>query len=160
MILSRNWNKLPLMFIVLMGVTSCATWSRTFFASDLSKITLGENKSFVVEKLGGTYTPVASAVEDGHRLELFEFVEKPLYVGRVNKAYWTRYWVYFMDDRLVKYERATAENLLEHQRWVQDVLASAATIEAFKGTSAMPYHVEHSGRVDSNVNVTGRIDVR
>lgn len=160
MILGRNRNKLPLMCIVLIGVTSCATWSRTFFASDLSKITLGESKSAIVEKLGGTYIPVASAVEGGHRFELLEFVEKPFYVGRVNKAYWTRYWVYFMDDKLVKYERATAENLLEHQRWVQDVLASAATIEAFKGTSAMPYHVDHSGRVDSNVNVTGSVDLR
>ena len=46
----------------------------------------------------GNCTPIALEVQDGHKFEVLEFNEKPSYVGRVNKAYWTPYWVYFMDD--------------------------------------------------------------
>lgn len=114
-------------------------WTRTFFASDLAKINIGEGRASVVEKLGGVCTSIALETKDGHKFEVLEFNEKPSYVGRVNAAYWTPYWVYFMDERLVKYERATQQALLEHTKWMQEVQSMALTMDAFKGTAVMPY---------------------
>lgn len=159
-----SWKQWMVMILVVVSTASCATWTRTFFAGDLSIVSLGDDKDVVIEGLGGVYTPVASVTRDGHLFEVLEFVEKPFYMGRANSAFWTRYWVYFMDGKLVKYERATAENLMEHLKWIDNVMAMAATIDAFKGTSLSPIHVEqsieHSGRIDSDVNVRGTIDVR
>jgi hypothetical protein len=114
-------------------------WNRTFFSSDLNKVSLGEDKASVVNKLGGVYASIASEIKDDHKFEVLEFNEKPDYVGRVNKAYWMPYWLYFMDDKLVKYERATQQALLEHAKWMDEVQGTALTMEAFKGTSVMPY---------------------
>ena len=88
----------------LLFLFGCATWNRTFFAKDLSKISLGEDKSSVVNKLGGSYETASSEMKDGHKVEVLVFYEKPFYVGRANSDFWTPYYIYFVDDKLVKYE--------------------------------------------------------
>ena len=164
----KNIFSFVFLLLLCMNNTGCATiygkeWNRTFFATDLSKVSGGESKDSVVKTLGGVCMPIALEVQDGHKFEVLEFNEKPGYVGRVNKAYWTPYWVYFMDDKLVKYERATQQALIEHTKWIQEVEAMAATMGAFKGTALMPYQhkVDVNGNVNvrSNVNVQGDVDV-
>ena len=157
-------NIFSLIFLLLLCINNigCTTiygkeWTRTFYTTDLVKVSGGENKESVVKKLGGICTPIALEVQDGHKFEVLEFNEKPSYAGRVNKAYWTPYWVYFMDDKLVKYERATQQALIEHTKMIQEVEAMAATMDAFKGTALMPY--QHKVDVNSNVNVQGNVDV-
>jgi len=140
-------------FVITMLLSGCATWNRTFFASDLVKLSGGENKADVIKNLGGVCTPIDFQTQDGHKFEVFEFNEKPFYVGRANKAYWTPYWVYFMDDKLVKYERAEGQALLEHTKWMQDVYAMAITMDAFKGTALMPYQHNISGKIEHDVNI-------
>ncbi len=156
--------KVLIVLFTLFFVGGCASWSRTFFAKDLVNVNLGEEKSAVVKKLGGVATPVAAQTHEGHLFEILEFAEKPFYAGRPNKAYWTRYWVYFMDNKMVKYEKAYAADAIEHDKWMADVMAMASTMEAFKGTAVMPYQinqsVQHSGQVNVDANVSGTIKIK
>ncbi len=140
-------KRIMVLLPILILFSGCTTiygknWTRTFSTSDLAKVSGGEDRESVIKELGGVYTPVALEIQGGHKFEVIEFNEKPDYVGRVNKAYWTPYWVYFMDDKLVKYERATQQALLEHTKWIQEVQATASTMNAFKGTALMPYQVD------------------
>lgn len=156
----RRFMKRLIFILALCFIASgCATtdWNRTFFAADLAKVSGGENKALVIKKLGNEFTPIALETKNGHRFEVLEFNEKPIYVGRLNRAYWTPYWIYFMDDKLVKYERAEGKAFLEHTKWMQEVQAMASTMDAFKGTVIMPYQV--NSNVKSNVNVQGNVDV-
>jgi hypothetical protein len=156
-------KKLSMLLVVFLLLNGCSTWSRTFFAKNLTNVQLGGKKEDVVRQLGGVATPVAAQNYEGHFLEVLEFSEKPFYVGRVNKAYWTRYWVYFMDGRMVKYQKAYAADVFEHDKWVADVMATAATMDAFKGTALMPLQAnqsaQHSGQVNVNANVSGNVRV-
>lgn len=146
-------------------MTSCATWQRTFFKEDLSKISPGEDKQTVVSKLGGTANPIAFETKNGHTYEVLEFVEKPVYVGRVNDAFWTRYWVYFEDGKYVKYALATEANAMAQNKDYQQQMAGAAALSAVKGTSVMPYTVnqqhsgtvQHTGTINQNINADVRV---
>lgn len=134
-----------LVFMLLIGlvaVSGCTTMERTFMATDLAKVSIGDSKATVVAALGGVATPVAVATEDGHVVEILEFVEKPVFVGRANDAFWSRYWTYFVDGRLVSYEKAYDADALAHEQWVDSTLAQAATMDAFKGTAVAPSKVD------------------
>jgi len=147
---------LHLSFVVLLFLTGCATWNRTFFSKDLAVLSVGMTKQDVIQQISTPQEVVMARRTEQGLLEVFEYVEKPAYYGRLNKAYWTSYWVYFIDGRLAGYERAETVNARKRL----DRLEQLATVEALKGTALIP--VEHSvnvqGTVDQNVNVQGTIN--
>lgn len=128
--------------VALVALSGCTTMERTFMATDLAKVSIGDSKATVVAALGGVATPVAVATEDGHVVEILEFVEKPVFYGRANDAFWSRYWTYFVDGQLVSYEKAYDADALAHEQWVDETLAQAATMDAVKGTALAPYKVD------------------
>jgi len=165
---------LPMAMTLCLICSSCTAiygkhWPRAFFAEQLTAITLGEGKESVVEKLGGQYTPVASTVREGVQYEILEFAEKNRWIGRTNRAYWTLYWVYFVDNKCVKFERASQQMTIDRDNWHKEIRSIAMTMEAFKGTALMPYqvnqNVQHSGQVSQvhsgqvDTHITGSVDV-
>jgi hypothetical protein len=138
-------KKINLFCVIPILFTSCATWNRTFYSSDLAMISAGMTKPQVIQQLNKPEEIVMSRETPKGMLEVFEYVEKPAYYGRLNKAYWTSYWVYFINGKLAGYERADAVN----ERKRLDRFEQLAQFESLKGTSLMP--------TQQNININGKI---
>ena len=150
----RNCLFISLVAIILSG---CATWNRTFFSRDLAMLSVGMTKQQVIQQLNTPQEIVMARQTEHGLLEVFEYVEKPFYYGRLNKAYWTAYWVYFLDGKLSGYERAEAVNAQKRL----DRLEQLATVEALKGTALMPLqqNIQVDGTINHNVQGTILQDV-
>lgn len=105
-------------------LAGCATWKRTFVARDLLNVNPGMNKADVVHVLNDPQSVVvAQQIERGF-LEAYEYVEKPVWFGRVNSNYWTSYIVYFLDGKLVGWKRDEVTNAQRSQNRTLETIAA------------------------------------
>ena len=82
---------------------------------------------------------LAQRYEDGV-IEVYEYVEKPFYVGRVNPNYWKSYWLIFLDGRLERWERADKVNAEKMRARLAESQLAIQAIDAIKGTYILPTH--------------------
>ncbi|MBN1493970.1 MAG: hypothetical protein JW938_07475 [Candidatus Omnitrophica bacterium] len=104
--------------ILLFG---CAYDQALFRAERLSDIGIGEERGFTVHKLGENYTPVLLENKGGDRFEVIEYYEKPLMMGKVTEESWRVYRIYFINDKLVGYERCSrGDAVIAYEKWLEE----------------------------------------
>lgn len=145
-------KKRPLpLYLSLILCSGCATWERTFFAKDLARLSAGMSKQESISAIGDPQEIVMAKQTEKGLFEVFEYVEKPAFSGRLNSSFWTSYWVYFMDGKLAGYEKADAVNARKRLERAQLDAELLGGMNAMKGTSLMP--------TEQNVNFHGSVDV-
>lgn len=149
--------------LIVISLSGCAAWQRTFCKEDLVKLSPGMSKECVLMNLGGTANPIAYENKAGHAYEILEVVDKPVYVGRPNPAFWVRYWIYLQDGKYTGYRIASEANAVAANQATQQQIADAAAFSSMKGTPFMPLsvnqntNVQHSGTVNQNINADVRV---
>jgi hypothetical protein len=106
-------------FTALLFVLGCARDPALFSARHLSRVQVGEEKEFALMKLGPDFTPLVLENKSGDKYEVMEYREKPAVIGKLSERSWRLYRVYFINNKLVGYERARDEGIIPYENWIE-----------------------------------------
>ncbi len=108
--MKMTWNFL---FLFLFLFSACSHDPRLFTADHLEKIQVGEEKEFALLKLGPDFTPLVCEDKYGDKFEVMEYREKPFIFAATRV-----YRVYFVNNKLLGYERSRGGEVTPYEHWV------------------------------------------
>jgi hypothetical protein len=110
-------------------------------------------KAEVIAQINTPQDIVVAANTKQGSLEIYEYVEKPAYIGRANPDYWTSYFLTFVNGKLNGWERAEALNAEKARRRLAGDQIALQSIDALKGTPLLPTQQN----INLNQNVSGSL---
>jgi hypothetical protein len=122
--------------VILFLLSGCASIERNFFSDDLVNIAYGTSKDDVMKVIKEPHRLVSSSNTDEGLVEVYEYVEKPLWVGRANEDYWTSWYITFVNGQFT--DAKLARDINDHKKEIQAMewAAAANMIQANTSQSA------------------------